>query len=935
MNKFLFLLLFLIFIDVRLQAQTWRRVGAWGNQLTGIFWVNDEVGYLSGDQVILKTIDGGLSWIEQAAPSKVKMYGIDFFNENIGLIVGENGLVYRTDNAGNTWSLIALSTTQTLRKVRFLNQVNAYIVGDNGEFYRSTDSGQSWTKQNIGSTANLTGLTFPNLDTGYIATSDGAILRTVNQGNNWTMLNTKNIRPLNDVYFTNGHTGYAVGKGGIILKTVDAGSNWEIVNSGTERDLIGVAFNRSNINFGVIVGANATFLRTTNAGLTFDGINVNNTENYLAVSFRATSNLVFAVGTNGFLLSSTNSGGSWTQRLASVDSDYAATQFRTGNLGFIVGSIGKFLVTSNGGNSIKDNSRPLTIDFNNLFFTSDAFGYIIGKNGTVLRTSNSGSTWTSLNLNTEVDLKGIYFFNNNTGYVVGNNGFMAKTDNTGVNWVIVQASNTTANLNEILYFDFIFGLVVGDGGFVSRTEGGENWGKADVPTEEDLVDLTQLDDSTAIAVGKKGTIIKTTDKGLSWNKISTAFVEDFTGVDFLDESVGFISGGEGLIIKTLDGGETWEKMTTGTFQNLTDLSFGSLSTGYAVGERGTLFQYSCAVPPPPTLIFGEANICLSQQIYNVQTTGIEEAFEWRVDGGTILEGQGSNRIVVRWDIPGRNAVLVRGQNECGNGSTKGLEVLVSIEPKNILEIHGEGAVCTGTFMDYHVADVPGIVFVWHATGGIIREGQGTANVRVEWSGIGPQNLTVTPKNPCGNGGVFTKPILIQNPPQAPSEIEGSEMVGLVEQDYQIINVPNTNYIWSVSGNGGKIIEGQGTNRVRVRWTHEGDFNLTVTPMNSCNTGPASTMLVNVNLITSIEEERIVDTYLQVYPNPSKGNITLVASGLTAISEILIINSLGQNLQQVKPSQGIFEYSILGLPKGVHTIILKAKKRQFYKKIIVE
>lgn len=935
MKKLLFLSLFLLFLDTLSFAQTWRRVGAWGNELTGISWVNDEVGYMSGDQVILKTIDGGLSWTEQAAPTKNEMYGVDFFNENIGLIVGENGRVYRTENAGNTWTLITLSTTQTLRKVKFLNQIRAYIIGDNGEVFRSTNGGQSWAKQNVGTTANLTGLTFTNVDTGYVSTSSGAILRTVNQGNNWTTLNTQNTRRLNDVYFTNGKTGYAVGNNGTILKTSDAGANWQTVNSGTERDLLGVTFNKSNINLGVIVGANATLLRTINAGLTFDGINVNNTQDYLAASFRANSNLVFAVGTNGFLLSSTNSGGSWTQRLAGVDSDYNATQFRTENLGYIVGPIGKFLVTSNGGNSIIDRSRPLTIDFNNLFFTTNAFGYIIGENGTALRTSNSGSNWTSLNLNTEVDLKGISFFNNNTGYVVGNNGFITKTDNAGVNWQVVQASNTTANLNEILFFDLAFGVTVGDGGYVGRSFGGQEWGKINVPTTEDLVDVTQLDDSTAVAIGKKGTIIKTTDKGLSWDRISTAFTEDFTGVDFLDESVGFISGGKGLILKTLNGGETWEKMTTGTFQDFTDLSFGSLSIGYAVGERGTLFQYSCAVPPTPTLIFGEANICLSQQIYSVQTTGIGEVFDWRVDGGTILEGQGSNRVVVRWDTPGRNAVLVRGQNECGNGGTKGLEVLVSIEPQNIPEINGEGVVCTGTFVNYFVNDVPGTEFVWQATGGLIREGQGTANVRVEWSGIGAQNLTVTPRNPCGNGTVFTKPIAIQNPPTQPSEISGSEMVGLVEHDYQIVNVPNTNYIWSVSGNGGTIIDGQGSNSVRVRWTREGDFNLTVTPMNSCNTGPASTIRVNVNLITSIEEERIVDTYIQVYPNPSKGNITLSTSGLTDIREISIINSLGQNLQQVKPTQGIFEYSIRGLPRGVHTIILRTREREFYKKIIVE
>ena len=166
MRKIYVLAILLFFVYSLSFAQTWRRVGGWGNDFTGVSWVNDEVGYISGDQVILKTVDGGLSWSEQEAPTKNKMNGIDFFNENVGLIVGENGEVYRTTNSGESWNLISINTSRSLKKVKFLNQNRAYIVGDGGELYRSTNGGQSWARQNVGTTADLTGLTFVNIDTG-------------------------------------------------------------------------------------------------------------------------------------------------------------------------------------------------------------------------------------------------------------------------------------------------------------------------------------------------------------------------------------------------------------------------------------------------------------------------------------------------------------------------------------------------------------------------------------------------------------------------------------------------------------------------------------------------------------------------------------------------------------------------------------------------
>lgn len=931
-KRFITLLIFILIHSFG-YSQTWKRVGGRGNQLTGISWATEETGYVSGNQVILKTIDGGLSWTEQEAPTKTRMWAVDFFDENLGLMVGEMGEIFRTTDGGTNWQLINVGTDKTLRSVKFLTQTRAYAVGDGGEVYRSTNSGQSWAKQSVGTTVDLKRLFFANQDTGYVATADGKVVRTFNSGNNWSIQNTGQTNPLNDIYFSSGKIGFAVGQSGTIVKSTDAGTTWSPVTSGTERNLTAMSFNRTNPNIGVVLGENGTVLRTTNAGTTFDGVNISNTQTYFGASFRKTSNVIFTVGTNGTIISSVNSGVNWVVRQTGLDVNYKATQFRTATLGYIVGDRGLFLVTTNGGTTLTNRSRPVSGAFHDLAFTTNAFGYIAGDNGIALRTANSGANWTSLNPPAENAIYGLHFFNNTSGYAVGENGFMAKTADSGVIWEKLSVGGTSERLRDLVFFNTLTGLVIGQNGFLARTEDGSQWQKVTVPTTEDLFDLDTLDLNSAIVVGNNGTILKTVDRGVSWSKINLTETKNLAAVEFLDESIGFIAGEKGLMMMTRDGGLTWTNMPTGTFQDFAGISFGSLSSGFAVGENGSLFNYSCQVPEMPTVIFGENNICISQQVYQVQNTDADAIFEWRVDGGTILEGQGTSRIVVRWDAPGRNAVLVRGVNNCGNGGTKGLEVLVSTTPKNITEIQGEGVVCIQGSVEYLVNDVPGTIFIWELTGGNITEGQGTAKVKVQWTEGGQKVLRVKPTNPCGEGTFFSKDIQVIAPPSKTSDITGPERVGLTEEVYEVTNMVDINFQWLISDNAAEIISGQGTNKITVLWKKQGDFTISVKAMNSCNSGPETTLEVNVNFITSVQPEPS-DSKTKIYPNPSQGDVWVSFEGIYGVSLIKIADIMGKEIQETKPEMGVETIVFRALPKGLYIITIRSREKEYKHKLLV-
>ncbi|WP_162343365.1 YCF48-related protein [Cyclobacterium salsum] len=934
MKRALFLVFVLLVGIQEIFGQSWRRVGDWGNDYSAIHWVNENVGYIAGENIFLKSIDGGLSWVEIKSPSGGILLDLAFYDEQFGLVIDDEGRLHRTTNGGTNWTGYRHSENTSWKKISFVNNEVLIVTGSSGAMIRSDDRGVSWEEVLTPSTADINGFMFVNETLGFAVTSDAEILKSTNSGQDWERFPSGFQAALNGIHFTDDTTGYAVGSLGTIIKTVDGGRNWQYINSGIDSDLHEVVFNPAFPQIGVISGDNGTILRTDNGGLTFSASNSRTLQGIKDLAFRPETNSVMGVGSSGNLIASNNSGGNWAIRLSGRANDYTSIEFTTDLRGYLAGDQGLILLTGNGGNSFLDRSRPISLPFNSLYFVSGNVGYVSGNNGNILSTTNSGGTWTTLNPGTNRNVNGLYFFDINRGFAVGDRGLITKTENRGVNWELVPSGYNEVNFRDILFFDEDTGLIIGDQGYLLRSEnGGTNWARVNLNQTTKLRALAMMDENTAMLVGGAGTVFKTEDKGDSWMRLETGFSVDFSDVEFLDESVGFITGEGGTILRTFDTGETWEKLSTGTFQDFTGLSFGDLNVGYAAGENGIFYQYTCQVPLDIATIFGEEDICLSQQIYTIQDLEEEgTSYEWRVDGGTILEGQGSTRIVVLWDEPGRNAVMVRGQNNCGNGNTTALEVVVSEEPQQTAAIQGEGVVCVNTLEEYYVDSIPGTQYFWETTGGVVRSGQGTARITLEWTNLNNQSISVSTTNPCGQGPTTEKLIQVITIPEQPAPINGPGRVGFQEADYDVAAVQDINYQWSLDG-GGEIIEGQGTASVRIRWNDEGDHQLEVTPMNACNQGPSQVLPVNVNLITSLPETG-ADADIRLFPSPSFGNVHLQVQGLPALVRLEVFNASGQKIREMQTQEGQFVYPITDLPKGLHVVVIRTRTATYKRKIIV-
>ncbi len=108
--------------------------------LFGIFFSTPNVGFTLGgntnSDIILKSIDGGNSWtkIRETFQDQL-MNGLYFINDLEGWVCGFNGVMLKTTNGGISWIRETLQTDKELREIFFIDSVG-YCVGLSGTFMK-------------------------------------------------------------------------------------------------------------------------------------------------------------------------------------------------------------------------------------------------------------------------------------------------------------------------------------------------------------------------------------------------------------------------------------------------------------------------------------------------------------------------------------------------------------------------------------------------------------------------------------------------------------------------------------------------------------------------------------------------------------------------------------------------------------------------------
>ncbi len=148
---------------------------------------------------VSKTTNGGINWtvINQSSGVSINPGKIYFYDNNLGFKFSHIGTVYfyRSLDGGVNWGSGGVTLNRLIRCYYFVNSLTGWIVGENSLLYKTDNGGSSWTEQISPVATNLNSVNFINSQTGWIAAGAFGLLLTHSGGVYTSIKNLSNQVP--------------------------------------------------------------------------------------------------------------------------------------------------------------------------------------------------------------------------------------------------------------------------------------------------------------------------------------------------------------------------------------------------------------------------------------------------------------------------------------------------------------------------------------------------------------------------------------------------------------------------------------------------------------------------------------------------------------------------------------------------------------------
>jgi len=389
-----------------------------------------------GGSGMLRSTDGGATWSGQAAPTGDPYYYFSYAWLGASDVVASSyyGL-WLSDDGGQTWVKLSYPNGQNNFNFSpdYIRRVDANTLtamDSQGSAYLTKDKGQTWTKVVAGVdnyNGNPSSLAFSDAKNGFMTDSAGRSFTTKDGGASWQLKNV-DFGVARTMQFVNKTTGWLVGADGRLYKSTDAGQTWLTgpVNPGVY--YTSVYFSNENLGWSQRSYGGAQSAYTKDGGKTWTEMTVPNG----VTSMRFGEQAWVAIGGYGAVYVSTDSGVTWNAMYTGTTSTLQALAFSDAKTVWAVGAEGTLLKSEDSGAKWTVSKVAGTnLTLRDIKFASAKVGWIVGDGGLILATQDGGKTWRQQTSGTALTLFSIQAVDINTAWIAGSNGLVLATGNGG------------------------------------------------------------------------------------------------------------------------------------------------------------------------------------------------------------------------------------------------------------------------------------------------------------------------------------------------------------------------------------------------------------------------------------------------------------------------------------------------------------------------
>jgi polar amino acid transport system permease protein len=321
----------------------------------------------------------------------------------------------------------------------------------------------------------------------------------------------------------------------------------------------------------------------------------------------AHEDMLWAFGTSGTMLNSSDGGVTWQPFDSPTSSDLITSDSAFGAL-VVVGEDGTVLLMKEGGRAWKDVSIPVQMDVSDIALTSNGSLVAVGPAGAIWQ--YDGNAWRDRSIGVEHDLLSVSFLDSENGLISGNSGTILASTDGGVVWDYRDAPDqvSSKNIVSIDYFSAIRAYAITDEGHILRSSREGNvtvgfvWNLVEIESHGrstslgvELNSIEVLSTNKILFTGPNGYLSLSKDGGniVSKQMLPIANDTNFNGVAMIDNFKGIAVADGGSVLWTDNSGEEkavgFQIIDFRDFGQFVDYSKGMLIDGLMATIKIVLF----------------------------------------------------------------------------------------------------------------------------------------------------------------------------------------------------------------------------------------------------------------------------------------------------------------------------------------------------------